>query len=197
MMHQALFPFPCSDQMVDVIVGQVGKLPTRPRSGTGRTCPTVASTKSTTRHRQGAVLLLALVLLVLASTVSLTILQALMTQARMVARADRVLQARSLADAGESRARRLRELDANYVGDLWQVETGQRAILDDANASTPHDMATPDLLPRQMPVSGQVLISVDEANQQLEITADYPVETARRSRIRRIRPIGVSAAKVP
>lgn len=143
-------------------------------------------------HRRGTVLLFVLVVLLLVSSVSLAVVQSLRRQAQMFRRAESELQVRNLADAAESRARRLYDLDQDYGGERWQVDV--RKLWRTAEVGGPvtrfPEGEWNSVAERNPPAAvGQATIRIDRQNRQLSLTAEFPLDAEGHATTRRTRPL--------
>lgn len=79
---------------------------------------------TTTKRRRGAVLLIALIAILLASTIGVTIARTALIHRRQIEREETRMQADWLAEAGLNRAVARLNSDANYTGETWTVAAG-------------------------------------------------------------------------
>lgn len=133
--------------------------------------PQEANTRPGRPLRRGAVLAMALVTLLVLSLISGLVLQRFLAAHRQARRDADQLQAEWLAEAAVGRAIRLRQANADYGGETWQVEV----------QSSPAQ-------------SGVAEIKVEPSASQpdkLQITAEtrYPAEGQRRTFVKRTYPL--------
>ncbi|MEX0729088.1 MAG: hypothetical protein WEB58_06675 [Planctomycetaceae bacterium] len=113
-------------------------------------------------HRRGVVVLVVLICLLFLSVVSVSLVKLALAERRQIQREAFRIQSVWLAEAGRQRALRQLSQDADYGGEQWEIALdGRPALVQTTIRNNPENAGERDI----------------------EITADYPVDPARRARV--------------